>query len=102
MARRNDVHLAERPWCRRLGCPSTCSPHRRRPFSPCSRKATSRASPGARARFEPTTAAAGMSAEFSDLDVDLVVMGVYGHSRLRGLVRRGVSRAMLAERTVPG
>lgn len=37
----------------------------------------------------------------SDMDVDLVVMGVYGHSRLRELVLGGVSRAMLAQMTAP-
>jgi nucleotide-binding universal stress UspA family protein len=37
----------------------------------------------------------------SDLDIDLVVMGVYGHSRLRELVLGGASRTMLGQMTVP-
>ena len=37
----------------------------------------------------------------SDLDVDLVVMGIYGHSRLRELVLGGASRTMLGQMTVP-
>jgi nucleotide-binding universal stress UspA family protein len=37
----------------------------------------------------------------SDLDVDLVVMGIYGHSRLRELVLGGASRTMLQQMTVP-
>lgn len=37
----------------------------------------------------------------SDLDIDLVVMGIYGHSRLRELVMGGASRTMLQQMTVP-
>ncbi|MCW5749091.1 MAG: universal stress protein [Alphaproteobacteria bacterium] len=37
----------------------------------------------------------------SDLNVDMVVMGIYGHSRLRELVLGGVSRTMLQQMTVP-
>lgn len=37
----------------------------------------------------------------ADLDVDLIVMGVYGHSRLRELVMGGASRTMLGSMTVP-
>lgn len=37
----------------------------------------------------------------ADLDVDLIVMGVYGHSRLRELVLGGASRTMLGSMTVP-
>lgn len=36
-----------------------------------------------------------------DLDIDLVVMGVYGHSRLRELVLGGASRTILSSMTVP-
>lgn len=37
----------------------------------------------------------------ADLDVDLIVMGVYGHSRMRELVLGGASRTMLGSMTVP-
>jgi nucleotide-binding universal stress UspA family protein len=37
----------------------------------------------------------------ADLDVDLIVMGVYGHSRMRELVMGGASRTLLATMTVP-
>jgi nucleotide-binding universal stress UspA family protein len=37
----------------------------------------------------------------SDEAVDLIVMGAYGHSRLRELVLGGVSRALLGHMTVP-
>jgi nucleotide-binding universal stress UspA family protein len=37
----------------------------------------------------------------ADLDVDLIVMGAYGHSRMRELVMGGVSRTLLATMTVP-
>ena len=37
----------------------------------------------------------------ADHDVDLIVMGLYGHSRLREMVLGGVSRTLLASMTVP-
>jgi nucleotide-binding universal stress UspA family protein len=37
----------------------------------------------------------------ADLSADLVVMGAYGHSRLRELVLGGVSRSVFQEMTVP-
>jgi len=37
----------------------------------------------------------------ADHDADLIVMGIYGHSRLRETVLGGVSRTMLASMTVP-
>ena len=37
----------------------------------------------------------------ADLDADLIVMGLYGHSRLRELVLGGASRTLLASMTVP-
>ena len=37
----------------------------------------------------------------ADLDVDLIVMGLYGHSRLREMVLGGASRTLLASMTVP-
>ena len=37
----------------------------------------------------------------ADHDVDLIVMGIYGHSRLREYVLGGVSRTLLASMTVP-
>jgi nucleotide-binding universal stress UspA family protein len=37
----------------------------------------------------------------SDIDADLLVMGAYGHSRLRELVLGGVTRTILREMTVP-
>jgi nucleotide-binding universal stress UspA family protein len=37
----------------------------------------------------------------ADLDIDLIVMGAYGHSRMRELVMGGVSRTLLASMTVP-
>lgn len=37
----------------------------------------------------------------SDLDIDLVVMGIYGHSKLRETFFGGASRTMLGHMTVP-
>ena len=37
----------------------------------------------------------------ADHDVDLIVMGVYGHSRMRELVLGGASRTLLGSMTVP-
>jgi nucleotide-binding universal stress UspA family protein len=37
----------------------------------------------------------------ADHDADLIVMGVYGHSRMREMVLGGVSRTMLASMTAP-
>jgi nucleotide-binding universal stress UspA family protein len=37
----------------------------------------------------------------ADLDVDLIVMGVYGHARVREMVLGGVSRTLLRTMTVP-
>lgn len=37
----------------------------------------------------------------ADLDADLIVMGIYGHSRLRERVLGGASRTLLASMTVP-
>ena len=37
----------------------------------------------------------------ADLDADLLVMGAYGHGRLRELVLGGVTRAILARMTLP-
>jgi len=37
----------------------------------------------------------------SDIDADLLVMGCYGHSRLRELVLGGTTRSILTEMTVP-
>jgi nucleotide-binding universal stress UspA family protein len=37
----------------------------------------------------------------ADLNVDLIAMGIYGHSRLRELVLGGVSRTILQHMTVP-
>ena len=38
---------------------------------------------------------------FADRSADLVVMGAYGHARLRELVLGGVTRHMLHHMTVP-
>jgi nucleotide-binding universal stress UspA family protein len=37
----------------------------------------------------------------ADHGADLIVMGVYGHSRLREMVLGGVSRTLLSSMTVP-
>jgi nucleotide-binding universal stress UspA family protein len=37
----------------------------------------------------------------ADLDADLIVMGAYGHSRLRELVLGGATREILRSMTVP-
>ena len=37
----------------------------------------------------------------ADLDVDLIVMGIYGHSRLRATVLGGASRVLLGSMTAP-
>jgi nucleotide-binding universal stress UspA family protein len=37
----------------------------------------------------------------ADLSSDLIVMGAYGHSRMRETILGGVTRSMLAEMTVP-
>ena len=37
----------------------------------------------------------------ADCHADIVVMGLYGHSRLREIVLGGASRALLSDTTVP-
>ncbi len=37
----------------------------------------------------------------ADQDIDLLVMGAYGHSRLRALVLGGVTRKIFQQRPVP-
>ena len=37
----------------------------------------------------------------ADLDIDLIVMGCYGHSRLSERVLGGATRTLLAQMTVP-
>jgi nucleotide-binding universal stress UspA family protein len=37
----------------------------------------------------------------ADHDVDLIVMGLYGHSRLREVILGGASRTLLSRMTVP-
>lgn len=37
----------------------------------------------------------------ADFDVDLIVMGIYGHSRVREMILGGASRTLLASMTVP-
>jgi nucleotide-binding universal stress UspA family protein len=37
----------------------------------------------------------------ADLGADLIVMGIYGHSRLREMILGGASRTLLASMTVP-
>lgn len=46
-------------------------------------------------------AAAAIRLAAFDLDAGLIVMGAYGHSRLRELLLGGVTRDMLAESTLP-
>jgi len=47
------------------------------------------------------TAAKALDRQVVELDADLVVMGLYGHSRLQEVVLGGVSRHMLSELRVP-
>jgi nucleotide-binding universal stress UspA family protein len=37
----------------------------------------------------------------ADHDADLIVMGIYGHSRMREMVLGGASRTLMASMTVP-
>jgi nucleotide-binding universal stress UspA family protein len=37
----------------------------------------------------------------ADIGSDLIVMGVYGHSRVREMVLGGVSRTLLSSMTIP-
>ena len=48
-----------------------------------------------------TDIAAVILSRAADLDADLIVMGIYGHSRLRERVLGGVSRTLLESMTVP-
>jgi nucleotide-binding universal stress UspA family protein len=61
---------------------------------------------GIEAKAEPTVTDGTPVADIilsraADLTADLIVMGAYGHSRLRELVLGGVSRSFLQEMTVP-
>ncbi|MFQ6016929.1 MAG: universal stress protein [Kiloniellaceae bacterium] len=47
------------------------------------------------------TIADALLSHLSDLGVDLLVMGAYGHSRLRELILGGVTRAIFEHMTVP-
>ncbi len=50
----------------------------------------------------PTSAiATAILSRAADHDIDLIVMGVYGHSRLREMVLGGTSRTLLGSMTVP-
>ncbi len=42
-----------------------------------------------------------MLSRLADQDIDLLVMGAYGHSRLRELVLGGVTRKIFQQMTVP-
>ena len=54
------------------------------------------------ATWPPTaTWAAVILSRAADIGVDLIVMGVYGHSRVREMVLGGVSRTLLSSMTVP-
>lgn len=54
-----------------------------------------------RDRASDTDIGSLMLSRISDLGADMVVMGIFGHSRLREMVLGGVSRTMLASMTVP-
>jgi nucleotide-binding universal stress UspA family protein len=49
----------------------------------------------------PDETGEGLLSLAADLSVDMIVMGVYGHSRVRELVLGGASRTMLQSMTVP-
>lgn len=54
-----------------------------------------------RARFDDVDTGNAILSQVADLSSDLLVMGAYGHSRLRELVIGGVTRTMFEEMTVP-
>lgn len=62
---------------------------------------------GIKAKAQHITASAGMSvadtvlSSLSDNGSDLLVMGAYGHSRMREMVLGGVTRSILGHMTVP-
>lgn len=62
---------------------------------------------GIKAKAQHITASAGMSvadtilSALSDNSSDLLVMGAYGHSRMREMVLGGVTRSILGHMTVP-
>ena len=61
---------------------------------------------GAKVTVQPDTAADSdvgdvILSRAADHDVDLIVMGIYGHSRMRERVLGGASRTLLASMTVP-
>jgi nucleotide-binding universal stress UspA family protein len=48
-----------------------------------------------------TDAGSAILSRAADHDADLIVMGIYGHSRLREMVLGGASRTLLSSMTVP-
>jgi nucleotide-binding universal stress UspA family protein len=54
-----------------------------------------------RARFDDVDTGNAILSQVADLSSDLLVMGAYGHSRLRELVIGGVTRTIFEEMTVP-
>ncbi|NJO33049.1 MAG: universal stress protein, partial [Rhodospirillales bacterium] len=60
-----------------------------------------RQSGGARTVARETSIGDVILADIADNSIDLLVMGAYGHSRLRELVLGGVTRHLLAHMTVP-
>ena len=72
----------------RLGCGHLAQSPRRQGHRP------------ARARADSDVGAVILS-RAADYDVDLIVMGVYGHSRMREMVLGGASRELLSSMTVP-
>jgi nucleotide-binding universal stress UspA family protein len=57
--------------------------------------------PGIRALAPDTRVGEQILAKLKDLDADLLVMGAYGHSRMREFIFGGVTRHLMREMTVP-
>lgn len=81
-------------------------PKRDEPLEPGADIATWLARHGAKVTVQRDTAADSdvggvILSRAADCDADLIVMGMYGHSRMREWVLGGASRTMLASMTVP-
>jgi nucleotide-binding universal stress UspA family protein len=59
------------------------------------------AAPGVRALAPDTSVGEQILSRLVDLDADLLVMGAYGHSRMREMIFGGVTRHLMREMTVP-
>ena len=91
-------HGAGRQSPRRASTGTARSPAR---TSPCISPGTAFRAEASALKSDDVEIGALLLSQAADLDADLIVMGAYGHSRLRELVLGGATREILRSMTVP-